>query len=222
MESYKVYCHVFPNGKRYVGITRQKLNRRWRDGQGYKQNIRMTNAIKKYGWENITHEVIAEGLTEKEAADLEVRLIKEWDLMNQERGYNYAEGGTHPHHSDDTKKKIGETSKGRKHSEEFKRWISERNAGSGNFMYGKHHTEETKRKISESKKGSVSPNRGKFGGDHPSHIEVDMIDAKTGEVVNHFRSFKEAADYIGRSPSGISSAVNGICSTCGGYAWKRA
>ena len=47
--TYKLYVHVFPNGKRYVGITGQKVNRRWRDGRGYAQNIRMTNAINKYG-----------------------------------------------------------------------------------------------------------------------------------------------------------------------------
>lgn len=222
MEKYKVYCHTFPNGKRYVGITRQKLNRRWRDGRGYEQNIRMTNAIRKYGWGNIAHTVIADGLTEEEAATMEVELIKAWDLMNPDKGYNYAEGGTHPHHSEATKKKIGELSRGRKHSEEFKHWISEKNSGAGNFMYGKHHSAETKRKISEAKRGTPSPNKGMFGGDHPAHIEVDMVDPATGEVVKHFRSFKEAAVFIGRAPSGISGAVNGKYATCGGFAWKRA
>ena len=40
MRDYKIYVHTAPNGKRYVGITRQKLNRRWRYGEGYKRCVR--------------------------------------------------------------------------------------------------------------------------------------------------------------------------------------
>lgn len=32
-KTYKVYKHIFPNGKVYVGITSQPLNCRWRSGK---------------------------------------------------------------------------------------------------------------------------------------------------------------------------------------------
>ena len=34
--NYFVYIHIFPNGKRYVGLTSQNPERRWGKGIGYK------------------------------------------------------------------------------------------------------------------------------------------------------------------------------------------
>lgn len=221
-ETYKVYVHVFPNGKKYVGITRQKLNRRWRKGRSYSSNIRMTNAINKYGWDNIEHIVLYSGLSASEAERIEKSLIAEWNLMDERYGYNYAEGGSHPNHSDRTKAKIGQKSLGRRHTKEFKEWISQKNSGTNNFMYGKHHTEETKRKISEAKVGGTSVNKGKFGSDHPSAKGVVAVDPSTGEDVMAFGSIIEAASYIGKYPSGIQGVLHGKQRTSGGYFWRRA
>ena len=34
--NYKVYVHINKvNGKRYYGVTCQKVNRRWKNGKGY-------------------------------------------------------------------------------------------------------------------------------------------------------------------------------------------
>ena len=64
---YTVYKHTCPNGKVYIGITKQKPERRWGiNGRGYKENEYFYRAIQKYGWQNIKHEIIAEGLTEEE------------------------------------------------------------------------------------------------------------------------------------------------------------
>ena len=182
-ERYIVYIHIFPNGKQYVGITCQKATRRWRNGRGYYQNVRMTRAIQKYGWENIQHIILYEGLTQEEAEAIERSLISCLNLTDETKGYNYAEGGTHPRHSEKTRRKIGDKSKGRHHTDDFKRWISQRNSGAGNYMYGKHHTEETKQKISSSRKGIASVNKGKYGGAHPSAKGVIAIDPVTGVEV---------------------------------------
>lgn len=34
-EAYTVYMHTTPNGKRYIGITAQTVERRWQNGYGY-------------------------------------------------------------------------------------------------------------------------------------------------------------------------------------------
>lgn len=158
----------------------------------------------------------------KEAEKLERELISALDLTNEDKGYNYAEGGIHPRHSERTKRKIGEQSKGRHHTDEFKQWISQKNSGSGNFMYGKHHTEKTRRKISESRKGGTSSNKGKFGSSHPCAKGVIAYDPITGEEVQRFGSIVEAAHYIHKYPSGIQSVLKGEQLTSGGLMWRRA
>lgn len=218
---YVVYAHVFPNGKVYVGITCQQVNRRWRNGRGYSQNLHMTNAVKKYGWSNIQHVILFRGLPRETAEKIERHLILFHHLQDEQYGYNYAEGGTHPPHSDETKRRIGEKSKGRHHSEEFKHWISDRNSGSNNYMYGKHHTDETKQKISASKKGSKGVNKGKFGGSHPCAKGVIAIDPTTGKEVARFESIIEAAAFVGRYPSGIQAVLRGEQHVSGGYSWRR-
>ena len=64
MENYKVYMHIFPNNKVYIGVTKQKPEYRWRNGTKYNDNQYMKNAIQKYGWGNIKHIILFEDLTD--------------------------------------------------------------------------------------------------------------------------------------------------------------
>lgn len=57
-------------------------------------------------------------------------------------------------HSEETKIKIGAWGRGRKHTEETKRKITEKNIGN-TYNLGKKHSEETRKKISESNKGKI-------------------------------------------------------------------
>ena len=90
---YLIYKHIVPNGKVYIGITRQDVEKRWQNGNGYITQKKFWNAIQKYGWENITHEILETGLTEKEACEKEILYIKEYDSINSKFGYNTSEGG---------------------------------------------------------------------------------------------------------------------------------
>lgn len=68
-------------------------------------------------------------------------------------------------HSEEHKRKMSESmkgkNKGRQHSEEAKRNMSAGQKGKQSGMKGKHHTEESKRKLSESLKGKPAWNKGK-------------------------------------------------------------
>lgn len=77
----------------YVGITSQKLERRWRKGKGYAPGSFVRNAIDKYGWENVEKEIIASHQTQDEAKNFERLLIEKLDLMNPNKGYNLTSGG---------------------------------------------------------------------------------------------------------------------------------
>lgn len=73
--SYCVYKHTFPDGHVYYGITSSEPNKRWANGHGYSGQSVMGAAVKKYGWNNIRHEVLASGLSEEDAKRIEHELI---------------------------------------------------------------------------------------------------------------------------------------------------
>ena len=93
-KKWTVYVHISPSNKKYVGIT--SLNppsKRWANGKGYRKNKYFTRAIEKYGWNNIEHIIYMENLSEKEAKDLEIKLIAEYKSNQNEYGYNLTAGG---------------------------------------------------------------------------------------------------------------------------------
>lgn len=105
-DKFCVYVHVFPNKKRYYGITGVKPEKRWAKGVGYKNNDYMSKAIKKYGWNNIEHRIVAHRLTKEQAFNLEIKLIKYFKTNNRQYGYNISSGGEYPLATEETRKKI--------------------------------------------------------------------------------------------------------------------
>jgi len=91
-EVFFVYRHVCPNGKCYVGITGKPLEHRWRKGKGYDTQL-FGKAIKKYGWENIKHEVLCECSTLAEACKKEIEMISFYKSFDRRFGYNKSLGG---------------------------------------------------------------------------------------------------------------------------------
>ena len=228
MKTWIVYRHTTPCNKVYIGITHQTPENRWQGGHGYKTNTHFHKAILKYGWENIAHEILAEGLTQEQAEDLERKLIFEYKSYDKHYGYNKALGGHAL--SEESRRKIGETRKARgitswtlgKHlSEETKAKISAGNKGKTFKM-----SDEAKRHISEAKKGALNPNYGK----HPSaeSIRLRVEKAQRPVVQIHdgvettYKSIKEAGAKTGITASNISRACNGQRKTAGGYYWRYA
>ena len=87
-ELYVVYMHTTPDGKKYIGITKNLPNSRWNEGSGYEAQRKFYKAIQAYGWINIEHKIIAAGLTETEAKELETKLIQEYKTIDPDYGYN--------------------------------------------------------------------------------------------------------------------------------------
>lgn len=155
---FSVYIHtVKQNNKHYVGITSVKPEYRWgKNGKGYNNQV-FGKAINKYGWENIEHKVVSNDLKEEEAYELEKILISMLRSNEREYGYNVSSGGEKTavgsKRSEEFKEKLriansGENSHmyGKHLSEETKRKISE--SGRGRIV-----SEETKKKMSMAQKG---------------------------------------------------------------------
>ena len=91
-KKYVLYMHENKiNGKKYIGITKQQPEVRWKGGSGYKQNPAFWNAIQKYGWDNFEHIILLENLTREDAERLEIEYIQQYNTIAQ--GYNISEGG---------------------------------------------------------------------------------------------------------------------------------
>jgi hypothetical protein len=58
MKRWILYRHTSPSGKVYIGITFKTANKRWNNGRGYSNCTYFYNAILKYGWDNIKHEIL--------------------------------------------------------------------------------------------------------------------------------------------------------------------
>lgn len=160
------------NGKCYIGKTIQALNVRisrhlWDAKNG---GFYFHNAIKKYGIKNFKFEVIKKLKNENCLNASEIFFIQFYNSIYP-NGYNLTIGG--------------QGVSGYKHSEEYKKELSERYGGKNNPMYGKKrldlaernrlrsgednpfygigfwngkkHSEETKRKISKALEGKSNP-----------------------------------------------------------------
>lgn len=189
------YIHIFKNDKCYIGQTSTNPNDRWQcNGINYKRQL-VYRAIKKYGWNNTSHIVICNGLTQEEVDEMEVALISLFKSNNREFGYNVSNGGNSVgKHSEETKKKISKANKGKLRSEETIEKIRKNRkgkcTGENNGMYGKQHSEESINKMREVKKGENNPMFGihRLGGNNPNAKKVycDEMIFKTGKLCSEF------------------------------------
>ena len=144
MKPYCVYMHENRvNGKKYIGMTCMRPDRRWRDGEGYKSCTLFYRAIQKYGWGGFRHEILYTSLSKEEAEKLEIELVARYETQDPAKGYNIAPGGnvtTGVRPSEETRRKLSEANRGRKLSAESRAKI-------GAVHRGKHLSAESRAKI---------------------------------------------------------------------------
>lgn len=151
MSSYVVYKHTSPSGKVYIGMTKQSAEKRWQYGLGYRTQPKFYRAIKKYGWENIQHEVVFSDLSFEEAEQRERELIEQYQSCDNRFGYNIEHGGNgRKAVSEETREKmrkanttqeslarLAEMNRQRWSNPEEHARMSKRFYGENNPMYGK-------------------------------------------------------------------------------------
>lgn len=212
---YIVYQHKNKiNGKIYIGITMQEPEQRWRNGEGYKSSPHFYAAIKKYGWDNFEHNILYVNCTKEEACLMEQILIKKYNSMDRNFGYNSTSGGENFTMNEETKQKISQALKGNKNglghpcSEEKKKKISE-------AQKGRHLTEEHKQKLSEAakKRHTPCPEQAKENIRKASHKKPVYCE----ELDTVFESVQECSRQLGIPATNISKLCNGRGKTLKGY-----
>lgn len=213
--NYCVYRHTTPNGKVYIGITCRKPRERWGvTGNRYKSNKHFYSAIQKYGWNNIKHEILYDGLTAEQAENYEKWFIFVHNSSDREFGYNNTLGGEHGTMS--------------KHTNEENSRRGKLLIGDKNPFYGRKHTEETRRHLSAVRLNNpdrfrLAKEAGKKSAE--KHSKRVLQYSLQGEYIGIFKSCSDAAFFISGKRDG-SNHIGAVCAgkrkTAYGYIWKYA
>jgi hypothetical protein len=141
------------NGKQYIG--RDSHNNPNYLGSG----PLLKKAIKKYGKQNFKKEIIEECSSFEQMVQREEYWLNYYDVGNNPLFYNIQNCGTGviligkrnhfygKNHSEETKQKLREINIGRKHTDESKLKISNATRGEKHPLYGKKMSDETKLKM---------------------------------------------------------------------------
>lgn len=133
---FSLYQMVFPNGKRYIGIS-SDVPRRIRAHAGDARrgsDLPVHRAIRKYEMENVVVDVLVRGPKDY-IATLEVEAIKSYRTRDGSNGYNVAHGGQISpmlaliglKHSKETRAKMSAARKGRRWEKSARAKIKESN-----------------------------------------------------------------------------------------------
>ena len=238
------------NGKVYIG---QSINieARWKDhinslNRGDSRCTLLQRAWNKYGQDSFSFDIL-EVCSEYMLDEIEVKYINFYDTCNVNKGYNIETGGNqHKHLAEETKRKIGDANRGRKHSDATKIKMSELRFGENNAMYGKNHSEESKKKMSDSKKGKPGhaqtdnqkecvrcanlgkpkseETRKKISDANKGHIpyNINLRPIYCIELQRIFEHSSAASKEFNIHSSNIINCCEHIRKTCGGYHWMYA
>lgn len=200
LNTFAVYCHYFPNGKVYVGLTCHcddiEEKRFGHDGYKYNKQPLVYRAIQKYGWDNIQHEIIAKYVSRESAVNIERDLIALYKSNERDHGYNISPGGEDgSYHSEESRKKMSEQRRGKKKSEEHRRKIGESNRG-------RVMSAEARKKIADKAKGRKLDTT-----NDPRNMSILQYRISDGCFVGKYRSICEAERKTNASRSHISECA---------------
>ena len=148
---YQIFCTE--NKKCYIGQTRQQnYNIRWyqHKHQAFikkSEHSALYCAMRKYGLEKFEFIILLKDIENEKLNDVEEDYIKKFNSLTP-NGYNLKEGGSHTPHSDETRRKIGLKSLGRKAVLGQKR-TEEQRQRIGNGSRGRKFSQEVKDHLKE-------------------------------------------------------------------------
>ncbi|MEQ1706122.1 MAG: NUMOD3 domain-containing DNA-binding protein, partial [Rickettsiales bacterium] len=241
LRNYVVYKHTSPKGKGYVGIT-NNYDRRCKQHQNKNGCRLFYRAVKKYGWDNFTHEILENGLTLSEANTFERLHIEQYKTLAP-NGYNLMTGGDVSTHCEETRAKLSEANKGKVYSQETiakmkesgrrKVITPEHRMKLNQSLWGRVHSNETRGKISNANKGKrLGENHhcfGRTGEKHPmfgkklndsqkNHLSIELKGKMAGDKHPNFgikgKDSPTSKEYMIITPSGEKKIIKGLSLFC--------
>ena len=205
MNNYKVYCYTGGNGKKYIGLTGCSLyERAGKDGINYCNygwKTKFSNAIKKYGFNFFTAEILVDNLTLEEACELERKYIKEYDTVRN--GYNTTWGGEGCQKCDyDLIIELWNEGKS----------ITEIKEITG---YGRHGLENAFNAAGISGMDRIKRQAGQY------HIKSVYQYDLEGNFIQSYDSIAEASRAVNTPHTNIIKCLQGSRQTAGGFQWSE-
>lgn len=202
MNCHKIYCHLFPNGKRYIGQTAYDIeSRSGKNGIKYSKQSILYNAIQKYGWDCIEHFYLEENLSQQEANIREKYYIDLYKTTDHNFGYNQSLGGD-GFTTIDYEKVLQEFQEG-KTIKEIAEKYNHSARGIGLVL------ESMGVPLQERMKNCYKSNMKKIS-------QYSLV----GKYLQSYNSIKEAAEKNNISASMIGETANNKRQSAGGYIWK--
>jgi group I intron endonuclease len=192
---YSIKCKIEPH-KEYIGQTAHedfqvRLNGHMSDVKnGRKRHL--YNAIRKYGWDQFTIEILhnfpREGNWQERLDELEIQEIAQRGTLSP-GGYNNETGGN----------------RNKVLHEDTKELMSSVRSGEQHAMFGKHHQDEAKDLLRDA-----------------NRKEVQQRSRDGTEFIRTFMSIEDASQETGADGSHICKVCKGERKTAGGFNWKFA
>lgn len=114
---YTVYCHTnIYNSKRYVGITKFSMEKRWKEHVSqvkWGEPTVLGRAILKYGADAFAHEILETVPDLNSANEAEIWWIAHFASDDRSLGYNTSPGGTLKRMDPEARKKMSDAAKAR-------------------------------------------------------------------------------------------------------------
>ena len=211
LNGYAVYKYTFPDGKIYIGTTKNTIQ--GRRNCGYQHNAYLKDVAKTVGWENVKTEILDSGLSQAEAFEREQYYIAMMKSNNPDIGVNISNGGKSTFkglkHTEEAKNKCRMAHIGKAFSEEHRRNLSIAHkglmVGEKNPLYGIPKSDETIRKQYISHSAEMKP-----------IIQKDV----NGNVVGTYFSMHEAERKTGVNRNNIRECANGKRKYSKGFSWE--
>lgn len=155
------------SGKSYIGQTTNVKRREYDHRLPTSSCIAFRNAIQKHGWSSFTTTILHTTADLAEANRLEEQAILAHNTRAP-RGYNLRSGGDTRRHSDESRKKISESNRGKVRTEEMRarmriaakaRMTYAAKKHLSTVMTGKYISDETRKRMSDSLRGKTKPPR---------------------------------------------------------------
>ncbi len=240
---YEVYLITNSvNDKKYVGITRCGVSRRFNEHLSAARNGSrkiLHCAIRKYGAENFSYTILESEIAERDICEKERYYIALHDTYYKNRhGYNMTIGGNGTIgyvFTKEVRAKISLANKGRVYT-------PERNERIRKAFTGRRLTPEWKAALSKSRMGHFTGNENPFYGKHHSdetkgvlrdkisNYIVYRLNKETFDVLESYTGGMEAARWVvrnglGKNPETCNGRILLVCRhtdtmTAYGYRWK--